>query len=94
MKLQLVFTISIVICVFLGCSDAGDKKEKKGKKKGAVEETIDYVTGKTPITAGQKAKAKLIETSIRNAVNPAALRNWLIQDTSADNTSKTNGEEN
>ncbi len=69
MKLQLVFTISIVICVFLGCSDAGDKKEKKGKKKGAVEETIDYVTGKTPITAGQKAKAKLIETSIRNAVN-------------------------
>ena len=69
MKLQLIFTISIVICVFLGCSDAGDKKEKKKKKKGAVEETIDYATSKTPITAGQKAKAKLIEISIRNAVN-------------------------
>ena len=71
MKMQIELIVSIAVCLFLGCSNAGDKKDKKGekKKKGAVEETIDYVTGKTPIAAGQKAKAKLIETSIRNAVN-------------------------
>ena len=47
-----------------GCRSQGQKK-----KKGEFEETIDYATGKTQITAGQRTKAKLIQASINNAVN-------------------------
>ena len=54
------------VCLLAGCSGGGNKKEKN---KGPVEETVDYATGKTPLDAGQKMKARLIQTSIQNAVN-------------------------
>ena len=63
-----LLSVSLTVCILLGCSGTGDNKKQK-KKKGEIEETIDYATGKTQITAGQRAKAKLIQASISNAVN-------------------------
>jgi hypothetical protein len=71
MKKLIILLISFILAVFSGCSKGNDKESDKDKKKekGAVEETIDYATGKTPIYEGQKAKKTLIQLSITNAVN-------------------------
>jgi hypothetical protein len=71
MKKLIILLISFILAVFFGCSKGNDKESDKDKKKekGAVEETIDYATGKTPLYEGQKAKRKLIEVSISEAVN-------------------------
>lgn len=65
------FSVFIILCLLVGCSKSGDNKEgdNKEKDKGPIEETIDYGTGKTQLTAGQKAKAQIIQISIGNAVN-------------------------
>ena len=71
MKKLIILLISFILAVFFGCSKGNDKESDKDKKKeiGAVEETIDYATGKTPIYEGQKVKKTLIQLSITNAVN-------------------------
>jgi len=64
-------SVFIILCLLMGCSGSGDNKEGDNKKKdkGPIEEAIDYGTGKTQLTAGQKAKAQIIQVSIGNAVN-------------------------
>ncbi len=63
-----LLSVSLMASLLMGCSGTGDT-DKRQKRKGEIEEAIDYATGKTPITAGQRTKAKLIQASIANAVN-------------------------
>jgi len=44
-------------------------EDKDTDETGAIETTVDYLTGKTPIEAGMKARRQLIQISIKNAVN-------------------------
>lgn len=71
MKRRLLSIILVFIFSFPGCSKKVDENSDKSnkKEKGAVEETIDYATGKTPLYQGQKAKATVIQTMIATAVN-------------------------
>jgi len=70
MRSQLLMLIlAVLLCVVTGCSGPEKKKDKKDKKKSGLEETIDYATGKTPLDAGQQAKARLIQSAITTAVN-------------------------
>ena len=70
MKLCTVILAALcAVCLLASCSGGGDKKDNGERKKGPIEETVDYVTGKTPLDAGQKAKARLIHASILTAVN-------------------------
>jgi hypothetical protein len=68
-----VMPVSLAICILLGCSGTGNNNEKQKKRKSEIEEAIDYGTGKTQITAGQRTKAKLIQASIDNAVRSYAV---------------------
>ena len=71
MRRIVILLISLIVFLGFGCSKGEDKKSNKDKKKekGAIEETIDYATGKTPVYQGQWAKAKLIQTSLFEAIN-------------------------
>jgi len=69
---KLIYVIAgfVCLCVLFGCSKGNNETDKDTKEeKGAVEETIDYATGKTPLYEGQKAKKKLIEISISQALS-------------------------
>lgn len=63
-----ILIIIIGLIIYIATREKGGEKAGKEGPKSAVQEVIEYGTGKTPIFAGQRAKARLIKTSIKQAV--------------------------
>ena len=66
LAIGLVLLLLVVIPV--GCGKK-DKDENKKDEKGALDTTVDYLTGKTAIDAGTSMRRDLIGISIQEAVD-------------------------
>jgi hypothetical protein len=63
----LVIALLVGGAIWLGTRDTG--RDKDDDEKGAIDTTVDYLTGNTAVKAKFKAQRTTIEISIRNSVS-------------------------